>query len=234
MYNSGEEKYVVIEFAVIRQLWDTAKKSTILLSNDEIIEIAAVKIEHGKIKGHFHSFVSKDGIDANQIDFDDIPSKSFYASAQHLIGAPSFNEVAEKIHKYTEDCTLIVRNPFAISNSPFATFKNKAASVGIFFNNPIINISHIATATQLKNSAAKKEINLNSADVLQIAQLLASDKCLWSDIFAEYEIYFVPDGDGNEYTGRNDPLSWALAFARLFIAIATKECLLECDDELPF
>lgn len=234
MYNSDEEKYVILEFAVVRQLWDTVKKSAIFLSNDEIIEIAAVKIEHGKIKGHYHSFVSIDEINADQIDFDDIPSKSFYASAQHLIGAPSFNEVAERIRKYTEDCILIVRNPFSISNSPFATFKNKAKSMGIFFNNPIINISHIATAAQLKTVAEKNEINLNNADVLQIAKLLASDKCLWSDIFAEYEIYFDPDGDGNEYTGRNDPLSWALAFARLFIAIAAKECMLECDDELPF
>ena len=42
---------------------------------------------------------------------------------------------------------------------------------------------------------------------------------IWTDTFAEYEIFFNPDSKESFDKGRNDPLSWALAFARLFIAI---------------
>ena len=74
----------------------------------------------------------------------------------------------------------------------------------------------------MKELIDDKGKNIDYRDILQIAENL-NYTGFWPDIFAEYDIFFNPDSKDSFDKGRNDPLSWAIAFAQLFIAIADFE-----------
>ena len=63
-----------------------------------------------------------------------------------------------------------------------------------------------------------EEQNIDYTDILCIAKNLGHAH-FWTDTFADYDIFFNPDSKESFDKGRDDPLSWAIAFARLFIAI---------------
>lgn len=216
MYDLEHRTYVVLEFAAIDGFRD--KIHNVGIREEEIIEIAAVKIEKGKIQGHFHSFIAIDGYDARNIDFEDFRVSCFYAGADHLIGAPSFKEVAERLKSYVKDSVLIIR-PFVLFPDHFKKFKEKAQCIGIMFNNPVINIGDIQAAVSLKNSFEESGKKFENTNILELALILGKDTQTWPEIFADYDIFFNPYGDDSFDKGRNDPLSWALAFAKFFVAV---------------
>ena len=93
--------------------------------------------------------------------------------------------------------------------------ENRKYSLLIVDDEPVISDG-------IKELFEDKEPSIDCADILRIAENLDHSN-FWTDTFAEYEIFFDPDGKEPFNKGRNDPLSWAIAFAELFIAITAGE-----------
>lgn len=223
MEDFKNKSYVITEFATIDSFYDKRKRKLVRLAQDEIIEVSAVKIEKGKIKEHFNSFISIDGYDANDIDFDGFRQLSYHADAVHLIGAPKFENIAERLFDFVGQ-SIIINTVFA-NQEAFKIFKEKAQSFGYLFNNATLSIDDIYTAKMLKDKIAEGSKKFENLKILQLAQMLKTDKNTWTEIFVDNNIFFDPDSEADELKGRNDPLSWALAFARLFIKIN------DCEEE---
>lgn len=62
--------------------------------------------------------------------------------------------------------------------------------------------------------------------------LTASPNVTWADMFKAYGIVFDIDGEESKKNGRDDPLGWALACARLVIAIITSHKEIIYEDEI--
>ena len=83
-------------------------------------------------------------------------------------------------------------------------------------------MSDIVQAAKIKELFECKEKNVGYRDVLKVAANL-DQSGFWPDTFADYNIFFNLGSKESFDKGRNDPLSWAIAFAQLFIAIADLE-----------
>lgn len=223
MEDFKNKSYVIMGFATIDGFYDKIKRKVVRLAKEEIIEVSAVKIEKGKIKEYFNSFVSIDGYDAHDIEFDDFRINSYYADAVHLIGAPKFENIAERLFDFVGQ-SIIINTVFA-NIEAFKIFKEKAQSFGYLFNNATLSIDDIYTAKMLKDKIAEGSKKFENLKILQLAQMLKTDKNTWTEIFADNDIFFDPDSEADELKGRNDPLSWALAFAMLFIKV------IDCEEE---
>lgn len=237
MYNFYKQTFVVLEFATIGEFTDNVKKVDVRLQREAIAEVAAVKISKGKIEKHYQAFVAIDGYDAHNIEFGDGNFGSYNLSAEHLIGAPSLKDVSNGFREFIGDSILIVNSVSPNVYNPFIIFKDTAQSLGYCFNNPVISLNNVLTAARLQKAVKESGVNFENASTLQIAQMLSYNKPTWTEIFADYDIYFNPDGDGDYNKGRNDPLSRALAFARLFIALVdfgTATVLEPIDEPSPF
>ena len=90
-------------------------------------------------------------------------------------------------------------------------------------------MSDIVQAAKIKEMFECKEKNVDYRDVLQVAANL-DQSGFWADTFADYNIFFNPGSKESFDKGRNDPLSWAIAFAQLFMAIADLEDDAENED----
>ena len=210
--------YVVLEFAAINGYYDKTKKYAIIEEN--IVEVAAVKIEDDKISNYYHSFIAIDDCDPHNIALGGVHMPAYYLQAAHLIGAPSFKNVAKKLYEYVDGATLIL-HPTFYTETLFSTFKEKAKEYGYIFNNVAIDIKNVFTAAKQISTANDLQIKLDNCDALTAAQLLPSPNFIWADVFKEYGIIFYVDSKEQKPTGRDDPLGWALAFARLVVAIIT-------------
>ena len=146
---------------------------------------------------------------------------SYYADALHLIGAPNFEYIAKRLFDFIGQ-SIIINTLFTIKEA-FKIFKEKAQSFGYVFNNNTLDIDDIYTAKILKDMIEEGSEKFENLKILQLAQLLKTDKNIWTEIFADNDIFFDPDSEVNELKGRNDPLSWALAFASFFIKLSDCE-----------
>lgn len=224
-----KKTYVVLEFAGIFCYYDKTKKYAI--GGEKVVEVAAVKIEEGKISSYYHSFIAIDNCDPHNIALGDVPRPAYHLQAAHLIGAPSFKKVAKTLFEYVDGATLIL-HPTFYTETLFSTFKEKAKEYGIIFNNVTIDIKNVFTAAKQISAATDLQIGSDNCDALTLAQFIPSPKFVWADVFKEYGIIFDVDSKERKNAGRDDPLSWALAFARLVVAIVTscKETIV--DDEI--
>ena len=237
MYNLDNQSFVVLNFSTLRAFTDNIKNDDVTLQREAIVEIAAVKIKKGKIHGHYHSFVAIDGYNAQDIEFGSSDMGAYNLNNEHLIGAPAFKEVVEKLSDYVDDSVLIVYSLSPQAYNPFAIFKDCAKDCGYFFNNPAIAMTDIRNAKRLQRAVKESGIKFENANILQIAKMLAFDYKSWSEIFLDYGIFFDPDCDDIYDRDRNDPLSWALAFAKLFIKLVkwdNNTALKPIDEEPPF
>lgn len=237
MYDLKNQTFVALAFATVGEIRDTSKKERIhFLHREEIIEIAAVKIKRGSIEENFHSFIAIDGIDAHNLDFEDGNYGSYRATPELLIGAPSFTNIIQNIYDFIGDSIILDIQAGSILQ-PFQLFKDKATSLGYLINNPVVSMWLIHKAKVLQERVKSSDKSFENLSVLQIAQMLSTDVARWTDIFTEYDIYFNPDGKEFYDRGRNDPLSWALAFAKLFIVLVewgNDTALIPIDEEAPF
>ena len=150
---------------------------------------------------------------------DDAECMSRYGiTPAHLIGAPSLKNAVEKFYNFTQDCIILVRHKTSSYNTSFDIFQMYAKSFGYIFNNPVFGMTDIVQAAKIKEMFEDKEQNIDYTDILCIAKNLGHAH-FWTDTFADYDIFFNPDSKESFDKGRDDPLSWAIAFARLFIAI---------------
>lgn len=221
MEDFKNKSYVIMGFATIDGFYDKIKRKVVNLAKDEIIEVSAVKIENGKLKEYFNSFISIDGYDAHNIEFEGFRQLSYYADALHLIGAPNFEYISKRLFDFIGQ-SIIVNTSF-ITKEAFKIFKEKAQSLGYVFNNNTLDIDDIYTAKILKDMIEESSEKFENLTVLQLAQKMKTDKNIWTEIFADNDIFFDPDSNEDDFKGRNDPLSWALAFASFFIKLSDCE-----------
>ena len=240
MYNSKKNSYVMVEFTVLDwvsgDLLDNKIKERLNFTCPPIVEIAAVKILNGKICEHYTNFIGLDGLNAENLSDDGDCMSRYGITPAHLIGAPSLKNAVEKFYNFTQDCIILVRHKTSSYNTSFDIFQMYAKSFGYIFNNPVFGMTDIVQAAKIKEMFEDKEQNIDYTDILCIAKNLGHAH-FWTDTFADYDIFFNPDSKESD-KARNDPLSWALAFARLFIAITDCEndALEEVKDDtsLPF
>ena len=222
MYNSKKNSYVMVEFTVLDwvfgDLLDNKIKERLNFTCPPIVEIAAVKILNGKICEHYTNFIGLDGLNAENLSDDGDCMSHFGITPAHLIGAPSLKVAVEKFFHFSENCIILVRHKTASYNTPFDIFQRYAKSFGYIFNNPVFGMTNIVQAAKIKEMFEDKEQNIDYTDILCIAKNLGHAH-FWTDTFADYDIFFNPDSKESFDKGRDDPLSWAIAFARLFIAI---------------
>ena len=226
MFNSKKDAYVTVEFTVpdwlSGNLIDGKSKDRLNFSCSPIVEIAAVKIQNGKICKHYTHFIGLDGLETENL-FDDGACLSYFGiTPAHLIGAPSLKEAVKKFFNFAENCIILVRHKTSSYHTPFDLFQIYAKSYGYIFNNPVFGMTDLVKAAKIKELFEDKEQSIDCADILRIAENLDHSN-FWTDTFAEYEIFFNPDSKEPFNKGRNDPLSWAIAFAELFIAITAGE-----------
>lgn len=226
MYDLNKQCFVVLTFATVSELHDLANDIDVTLQRDAIVEVAAVKIEKGFIQSHFHSFVGIAGYDARDIQFDCGNYGVYGIRAEHLIGAPALKEVISRLHSYIGGSTLLVQSTTINACNPFTVFKDSAKSYGYCFNNPTIELKNLSAAARLQSAVQSSGADLREASILHTANMLADKSETWIDIFAEYGIYFDPENADMGLRDRNDPLSWALIFAKLFVKLN------ECDIEI--
>lgn len=219
----SERSYVVIEFATIQDLCDKRTSKNIILDEPQITEVAAVKIKNGQIQGHYHSFVAIEGYNVKDIEFDDDRASLFYADEAYLIGAPAFGTVVEQLYEYCKDGTIVFRNDAVFIRNVFDGINVKAQSVGLSFDNEVVNISDIFNAVTLKNAIEDSGENFENMNALQLSKFFKDGRGKWADIFFDYDIIFDPDSKDQLLKGRDDPLGWALAFAKLFIALTADD-----------
>ena len=240
MYNAKKNTYVTVEFTVLDwvsgELTDSKSRERLKFTCAPIVEIAAVKIKNGKICEHYTNFIGLDGLKAENLYDDGDCMGRFGITPAHLIGAPSLKEAVEKFFDFTEDSIILVRHKTSSYNTPFDFFQMYAKSYGLFFNNPVFAMADIVQAAKVKEMFEDGEQDIEHTDILHIAEKL-NHLNFWTDTFADYDIFFNPNSKESD-KARNDPLSWALAFARLFIAITDFEndALEEVKDDtvLPF
>ncbi len=223
MYDINKQCFVVLTFATVSELHDLANDIDVMLQCAAIVEIAAVKIEKGVICGHYHSFVGIDGYNARDIQFDCGNYGAYGIRAEHLIGAPALKEVISRLYSYIGGSTLLVQSTSINTRNPFTVFKDSAKSYGYCFNNPTIELKNISAAARLQSAVQSSGADLREASILHTANMLADKSETWIDIFAEYGIYFDPQNADMSLRDRNDSLSWALMFAKLFVAIVQNE-----------
>ena len=223
--SKSEMSYVVIEFATIQDLCDKRTSKNIILDTPQITEVAAVKIKNGQIQGHYHSFVSLEGYDVKEIEFDDDRASTFYADADYLIGAPALSIVAEQLHEYLKDSTIVLRSDAVFIRNVFDGFKARAQSLGLSFDNEVVIISDILAASKLKKAIEDSGESFENMNALQLSKFFQDGRGKWTDIFFDYDIIFDPDSEEPLLKSRDDPLSWALAFSKLFIALTADDGL---------
>ena len=229
MFDLKHRTYVISKCATADDFY-RFKTGELKFSDDNIIEVAAVKIEKGKIKEHFSTFVAIEGCDLHDIEFGAENFGALGITEAHLIGAPDFKTVAERVLKFARNCTLLTYGRYQWDRD---IFKEKAASYGIIFNNPTFSINNIYTALNLQNTLERHSIKFEEATTLQLATILADKGRTWKDIFEEYDVFTFFNEWGPV---RQDCLTWALAYAQLFIKMVEWETddLEEIDEKPPF
>ena len=189
--------YCAVEFAIVEEFTDLRSLELVPLDKCAIVEVAAVKIVDGKIKGHFHSFVAIDGYSARNIQIETSSFVSYSINELHLIGAPRFDDVVKRLREYVGDSVVLVNNNLhSDAFNPLYVVRKQALSLGCPFDDKFIRIKDI-----LDEDDKERRIQ---------------------DIFLDYEVHFNPYADSFSRS-RNDALSWALAYAQLLLNVVNEK-----------
>lgn len=220
MIDWKERDYVVLDFSTVDDLsFGDSKRRFTRLSRESIIEVAAVKVEDGEICGHYTTFVAVEDFDAREYELGCFKPNAKGLTSLHLIGAPKFESVCEKLFAFTENCTLAVAT---LSDSPyndFAIFKDSAMNCGYVFNQPVIAINDLLYASEFRRRIGDKSFNPQNMTLPEISVMLKHKKS-WKDMLEEKDIYLL---DEETFQYRGGPLANALALAQLLIAIIAEE-----------
>ncbi|MGN0813008.1 MAG: hypothetical protein ACI4MQ_05845 [Candidatus Coproplasma sp.] len=224
--------FTVLEFAAATEVIDKKTENRITLNRPSIVEIAAVKIEKGKIVEHYSTFVAPEGLTWGSYKFiedEDLDLKG--VTTAHLIGASCLKDVIGRLFEFIEGSTVILRRYYICDkDSAYNLLKEHALSYGYLFNNPVIDINSVIRAGKLKEKLDLAEQNKPSA--LEIAKTLSEPESGDETLIA-YDIPF--ETERNVYVfNRDDSLGWALAIAQLATKLLCEIKLEDIDDEDPF
>lgn len=215
-----ERDYVVLDFSTINDLeCYYSKRKFTRCSRDSIIEIAAVKVKKGVITEHYSTFVAIEDFDPHDYEFGLFKPNAKGITNLHLIGAPKFEHVCEKLFDFTENCTLAVATASTSPYDDLMIFKDTAMNHGYVFNNSVISINDLLFASEFRNRIGNKTLNPSEMTLPEISAALKRTKS-WRDMLEEKDIYLI---DEETFQYRGGPLTYALALAQLLIAIITEE-----------
>ena len=218
-------KFVIIDFLSIEFSLDGIMRKSdekgLEVSASELVQVAAVKVENGKIVKNFTTFIAPDWIDVDNICSHWEPD-NFGITLDHLKGAPDAQSVIKQLISFAGDSIII---PSTVNSSfEWRKFKTRALACGYVFNNITIEMSNLILAKQtIQLLSAHK--NLDTLTALGMANYLGNRKNT-SEIMEEYGIDYPPYWDTDRMVVRDDCLSRAIASARLFIAMAGDEIVL--------
>lgn len=229
MLDFNNTKYAVLGFACADSIYDFNTKKSLRFAYDNFLEVAAVKVEKGKITAHFSSFIAPENYKAQDVEIDGF-FDTLGVTAAHLVGAPKFSRIAEKVFEFAKECVL-VETPSGSYNA-LENFIKKAGESGLIFNNPVIHMANVLKAFNLQRSVERYG-RFEDMSVTQLALLLNGNGATWNDVFAEYNV-FTLDEDLNNYV-RKDLLTVTIAHAQLLCALLKSEDGLQpVDDDPPF
>lgn len=195
--NLNRQDYCALEFAIVEEFTDLRNYEIVSLEKCAVVEVAAAKIVDGKIQGHFHSFAAIDGYDARKMEIETSAFVSYSISEMHLIGAPSLNEVIKRLREYVGDSVILVNNNLHSDLfNPLYVVRKQAQLIGCPFGDNFIRIKDL-----LEDEDKDRRIQ---------------------DILRDYDVRFNPNADSFSRS-RNDALSWALAYAQLFLNIVNQK-----------
>lgn len=228
MLDFNNTKYAVLGFACADNIHDLNTNKRLWFAYDNFLEVAAVKVEKGKITSHFSSFISPEDYNLEDVEIDGF-FDTLGVTAAHLVGAPKFDWVAEKVFDFAKECVL-VETPNGSYNA-LENFTKKAGGLGFVLNNPVIHIANVLKAFNLQRSVEQHGL-FEDMSVTQLALLLNGKGATWNDVFAEYNV-FTLDEDLNNYV-RKDLLTVTIAHAQLLSALLHDDGLQPVDDDSPF
>lgn len=229
MLDLKNTSYVVLGFACADNIFDLNTKKHLHFAYDNFLEVAAVKVEKGKITSHFSSFIAPEDYNLEDVEIDGF-FDTLGVTAAHLVGAPKFDRVAEKVFDFAKECVL-VETPNGSYNA-LEHFIKKAGGLGFVFNNPVICIGNVIQAYNLKQSVENYG-RFEDVSVAHLALLLNCNAATWEDVFSEYNV-FTLDEDLTHYV-RKDLLTVTIAYAQLLAALLNSEDGLQpVDDDSPF
>lgn len=218
--SDSDKTYVVLTFATADLIGEFKEgKWESVDIGDRIIEVAAVKIKEMEIVEHFSTFVAIDGYDADNIEFSyyDINRLGIYP--EHLIGAPSVEEICKRVHSFCEDATIVTASLQKHPSNPYWIFYEEAKKYGYVFENPIISIFDLCTSFQLKEAIRQQEEPYETLSAIRLSGLLPEEFNI-EQMLEKYDIFIFSNlYDKKDWFVRKDALGWALAFAQLFIKI---------------
>lgn len=228
MIDFKNASYAVLGFACADNIYDLNTKKSLRFACDNFLEVAAVKIEKREITSHFSSFIAPEDYNLQDVEIDGF-FDTLGVTADHLVGAPKFSYVAEKVFGFAKTC-ILTETPTGSYNA-LQNFIKKAYGEGIIFNNPVIHMANVLKAFNLQRSVERYG-RFEDMPLAQLALLLNGNGATWNDVFAEHDI-FTLDEDINHYV-RKDLLTVTIAHARLLATLLNDDGLQTVDDDPPF
>lgn len=217
MSDLENKTYVVLEFATAGLIRNKQTHEMIFPTKENIIEVAAVKIENGKITKHFSTFVAIDGYEPDEIEFDEDYTFFNGITEAHLIGAPSLKSVCQRVYDFAKNACLIVRSTSDYGFESFNVFKKAAKKCGYDFNHRAIAMNDICLISELKSELSGRGLKWEDTSLIDIASIMPKSTN-WIDTFCENNIFSLwAESDDLRDEIRRDSLGWALAFAQQFI-----------------
>ena len=219
MTNWKDKPYVVLEFAAVPSSSSTNETDDDNSFDGRIIEVAAIRIEKGKIVKQFSSFVSLDETHDSEYYFEATFS-TYGATEEHLVGAPDFVSVAQQVYEICKDSTLVVRS-LDKHFYWFHIFEEQMRECGYTLSGQVYPIDDLYSAFVVRQKIIKEEKDIRDMNVLELSQFISVPSATWENIFVDNGIFLTVKLSSTDV--RRDSLSWALAFANLFL------CMIEED-----
>lgn len=217
------ENVTVLEFSMATEAIDIRTRRAICFNKPAIVEIAAVKIERGKIIRHYSEYVALeiDNEKAKLNELDDLCLNG--VTSAHIIGARSMKEAVISLHNFVADDTVVLRGFYLLDKrrGAYGVLKDHALSYGYVFNNPVINLNTLLLSFRLNEEMC----NSDSRDftAAQTARVM-DNRGTFDEMLARYDIPFETEGK-TFLNCRRDALGWALAIAQLITALSAEGSL---------
>lgn len=182
-------RFVVLGFACADDVWGLK----ISPPRPLLLEVAAVKAEMGAITGHFSCFIAPGECDARDINIGMCNPGAYGITEDHLIGAPSFKEVARRVCEFARGCAPIAMPDIFGTAKIFA---EDAAKYNFGFDLPLLHFG----------------------ELFPLRKFLPEKPSSMEEVFEKYNIFLLDKSLMPSV--RCDLLTWALCYARLALALA--------------
>ena len=250
MKNFEYRKFVVVEMTAVDPFWCrecTGNADSKEDAADECayvpVELAAVLVEKGGIARHMHTFVSSLGCPFSGVD-DDCPlTRTLRLVPEHFIDAPDIAQAAAMLSDFAGfngnekggSDAVVLTSGAVYTQKLYSALASAAQKKGVYLPKQSFGIADFVCGAEfmrtvmfnadphvIAEDAAMEESPFRRVDVLTV--LNAAKAAYSSDLRALLKRYDLPEL-------RDDALSNALTFAKLFVSVASGSA---ADEYLPF